>query len=389
MRPSGIVFLAFGVAALSAAQEPAPAQPAPAQTPPAQQAPAPPPAAAEPPREQQPQNVPTPRRPLGQEDRPLILAGRVMLEDGLAPLEPVSVQLVCNNRVAAATFTAAKGRFGFQFAQSRGATAPSNPMPQGPIMTEQQIVFCSLQAVAPGFRSEPLNLGGRRGASNPDVGVIVLRRREGVEGSTVSVTSLHAPEGARKAFEKGLEASKKKKAGDAEKEFRKAVGIYPRFAAAWFELGQVQEGQKRPEEARASYKQSLAADEKFIKPYLPLALMAAGERDWREMADASERAIRLDPYSFPQAYFYNSVANYNLGNLDAAEKSAWEAHKLDVQHRFPRVNHLLGMILTDRRQYAAALQFLGEYLKFAGPQEADAVRARITELEKLAGAQPE
>ena len=94
--------------------------------------------------------------------------------------------------------------------------------------------------------------------------------------------------------------------------------------------------QNQTEQARNSYAQALEADAKFIKPYLQLALISARENKWQEVADTTDRAIKLDPYDFPQAYFYNSVANYNLGKLDAAEKSAREAQKLDTAHRFPR-----------------------------------------------------
>ena len=96
----------------------------------------------------------------------------------------------------------------------------------------------------------------------------------------------------------------------------------------------------------------------------------------------------LDPYSYPQAYFFNSVANYNLGKKEAAEKSAREAQKLDTQHRWPKVNHLLGVLLAERREYSAAAQHMRDYLTFApGAQDAERVRSQLSELEKMAGAQ--
>jgi tetratricopeptide (TPR) repeat protein len=231
-----------------------------------------------------------------------------------------------------------------------------------------------------------VNLAGRRSLDNPDVGTIVLRRMGNVEGSTISATSLQAPKDAKKAYEKGRNELKKKKFDNAEKELQKAVTAYPKYAVAWFELGLAQELQNRSDDARKSYGEALGADPKFIKPYIQLAGISARENKWQEVADTSDRAIKLDPYDFPVAYFYNSIANYNLGKLDVAEKSAREAQKLDTQHRFPRVNHLLGVILADRRDYTGAAASLRDYLKLVpNAQDADRVRSQLEEFEKLAG----
>jgi len=40
------------------------------------------------------------------------------------------------------------------------------------------------------------------------------------------------------------------------------------------------------------------------------------------VADATDRVIRMNPYDFPAAFYYNAVANLQLNKLDVAEKSA-------------------------------------------------------------------
>jgi tetratricopeptide (TPR) repeat protein len=267
-------------------------------------------------------------------------------------------------------------------------------------VSERELMGCEIRAVLPGFRSDIVNLSGRRAFDNPDVGTIVLRRLGNVEGTTISATTMHAPKDAKKAFEQSKKASekarnalKKKKQEEAnrelakaEKELQNAVGIYPKYAVAWFELGVIQQQSDRAEEARKSYEQALAADPKYINPYLQLALIAAGEKKWQEVADTTDRAVKLNPFDFPQAYFYNSVANYNLRKLDAAEKSAREAQKLDTQHRIPKVTHLLGIILAEKRDFTGAAEQMRSYLQFApGAQDADTVRSQLAELEKLSG----
>ena len=44
---------------------------------------------------------------------------------------------------------------------------------------------------------------------NPDLGVIVLHRLDGVQGTTVSVKTLTAPKRAKKAYEKAQKELKK------------------------------------------------------------------------------------------------------------------------------------------------------------------------------------
>ena len=120
---------------------------------------------------------------------------------------------------------------------------------------------------------------------------------------------------------------------------------------------------------------------------MQLSALAARDQNWQALADTSERAVKLDAYDYPQEFFYNSVANYNLHNLDAAEKSAREAEKLDTKNTIPKIHHLLGTILADRQDFTGAAEEMRAYLKLApGATDADAVRFQIAQLDKLTGA---
>jgi superkiller protein 3 len=222
---------------------------------------------------------------------------------------------------------------------------------------------------------------------NPDVGTIVLRRLGNVEGLTISATTALAPKDARKAFEKGRESAKKGKLEDAQKNFAKAVEVYPKYASAWFELGRLHEQGNRIEDARKAYAEALAADSKFVSPYLQLAGLSARENKWQEVLDTTDRVIRLNPVDFPFAFFYNAIANLQLQKLDAAEKSAREALKLDERHRIPKIEHVLGIVLAQKNQLKEASEHLEAYLKFA-PQasDADMVRKQLAEVDRLRGA---
>jgi tetratricopeptide (TPR) repeat protein len=216
-----------------------------------------------------------------------------------------------------------------------------------------------------------------------DGAVIVLKRLGDREGSTISMTALRAPEEARKAYGKGVAAMSRKNWAGAQKEFERAVAIYPGYAAAWSDLGEVLREQSKPNEARAACERALQADPKYIKPYMQLTRLALAEGSMQDAIRTAERAMELNPVEFPGIYFYHAVANYNLKRLDVAEKSARRAIELDASHEVPRAEHLLGSLLADKGDWRAAIEHLSKYLEIA-PKATDAaeVKKRIAELER-------
>jgi tetratricopeptide (TPR) repeat protein len=340
--------------------------------------------------------------------RPIFLSGKVVVDDGQPPPEPVTIERVCNGQPRPEGYTDSKGRFSFQLGQNTHMMADASvgsPMDNFPGsssrmggmsggggfggnrgISERDLIGCELRAVLPGYRSEVVQLTGRRVLDNPDVGTIILRRLSNVEGLTYSATSYMAPKDAKKAFEKGVDRAKKDKFDDARKELEKAVELYPKYAAAWYELGVVHHRQQRAAEARKAYEQSLAADAKFVKPYLQMALLSVDEKNWEQVAAHTSKVIQLNPVDFPQAFFYNSVANYNLQKFDDAEKSAQEAVKLDTQHRMPKAQHILGVLMGMRNDLNGAAENLRGYLKYAPTAaDADTVKKQLTEIERRLG----
>jgi tetratricopeptide (TPR) repeat protein len=261
--------------------------------------------------------------------------------------------------------------------------------PGGRVITERDLMGCELRAQLAGFRSDVVNLSGRRFMDNPDVGTIVLHRLGNVEGTTISATSLQAPKDARKAYDKGREAVRKKKWDEARKQLEKAVEMYPKYAVAWFELGMIRQQNNETEPARKAYAEALAADAKFVKPYLQLALLSAQEGKWQDVVDTTDRVLRLNPFDFPEAHYYNAIANFNVKNYEAAEKSAREVVKLDTQHRMPKANHLLGVLLANKRDYSGAAEHMKNYVQYApNATDLDLVRKQLAEIERLSGGSP-
>jgi tetratricopeptide (TPR) repeat protein len=359
-------------------------------------------------RQQTPQIGQEDRTPFPEIRRPVFLSGKVVMDDGTPPPDSVVIERVCNGVPRPEGYTDSKGRFSIQLGQnahmvadaSVGGSDPGFGMPTTGTSRSQDsrmndsfggishrdLIGCELRASLPGYRSDVVMLSGRRMFDNPDVGTIILHRLGNVEGTTISFTSLQAPKESRKAYDKGRQRMSKKKWADGQKEFEKAVNIYPEYAAAWFELGRSLEQQDKINEAREAYQKALASDGKFVNPYLQLAALSARENKWQEVVDTTNRVVKLNPFDFPGAYFFNSIANYNLKNLDAAESSAREALKVDKNHRYPKIEHLLGVILAQKGDFSGAAEHMKGYLKLVpDATDADVVKKQVAELEGLMG----
>lgn len=330
-----------------------------------------------------------------------------MLDDGTPPPDPVTIERVCNGAPRAQAYTDSKGRFSFQIGQTGGVTQDASEDGAGlpgashsagmatVIGTQQrqmssqpdtQLANCDLRAVLAGFRSDRVGLGTRRLLDDPNVGTIVLHRIANVEGSAVSMTSLQAPRDARRAYERALQDLRNHRPADAEKGFRKAVEIYPRYATAWYELGRIQQSDDTGQ-ARKSFTNAIAADAKFISPYLGLAELEAMAENWAELAETTSKLLKLDAVDYPMAYFYNATANLNLGELDAAEKSARTGEKLDTPHRYPRLEQVLAKILALKKDYTGAIAHLRNYMALApDAQDAARIKKELADLERLSGA---
>jgi tetratricopeptide (TPR) repeat protein len=358
-----------------------------------------------------PVNSPNLTQPMSGTDLPQrgwFLSGKVAMDDGSIPPESVTIQRTCNGVVRPVAYTGAKGRFSFEMNQpagivpdasvggsdqTRGAIgngpgAGGSELAYGGTAGAHQLVGCELEASLPGYRSDTVDLTGRRLMDSPDVGTIILHRIGAVTGSSISATSYSAPEAAKKAFRKGLDAQRKQKWPEAQAEFEKAVHSYPKYAAAWAELGTSLERQGQSEQAHAAYLQSIAADQRFLKPYFPLALMEFGGKKWKEAADATATLVHLDPVDYPVAYMINAISNSMLGHLDLAEESARQAVKLDLNHRVPRAEYVLGCVLAEEHKYGEALPLMKSYIQRApNTPDNENIKKQISQIETLVATQ--
>lgn len=337
---------------------------------------------------------------------PFFVSGRVRMDDG-TPLPAVAqIQSICRGQRHTEGHTDSKGNFSFEIGRQAavgedisngsGASRPGQaasdidaaPSMLGQTLSGRDFRDCQVQAALPGFTSQLVDVVRHGDWGSVDVGTIQLHRTAEA-GALISVTTAAAPAGARKAFEKGREEERKRNWDAARKQFEKAVADYSKFAEAWAELGRIQEQQKDLPGAQASFRHAIEADPQLAGPYHELAGIAFDQEKWADVIEMSGKVVTLSPRGFPDDWYYSAVSYYSLQRYDEAEKSAREGLKVDTQHRFPRMEYLLGVVLVQRRNYSEAVEHMRNYLRL-DPHAADAgtVTQQVAELEKVAAPQP-
>jgi len=247
----------------------------------------------------------------------------VILADGSKISERVAIQTACGDRKRIETYTDSSGNFSFEV-----KTRPESFDTQ----TADMSTFgggtfsgrgsggtwqgCELRAVLPGFTAQAIMLASAMSRpQSTNVGKIILKPIASAEGSVLSVTTMAAPDAARKALEKAGELEKKNKLDEAQQSLEKAVNIYPQYAVAWSELGRLQYLKHDRAAAQHSFEQAMAADSKYAKPYLWLAQMAVDAQQWQTVVDVTNKLLALNSTSFPGAWFLNATGNYTCRTL--------------------------------------------------------------------------
>jgi tetratricopeptide (TPR) repeat protein len=309
--------------------------------------------------------------------RTTFITGSLFLEDGAAIPAMIAIVGGCRGPMQLLGYADMRGHFSLDL---KGGTSTVDDAASP---SSRNSSVCEIAARLEGYRSTVVDLSQRVGMDNPDIGTILLHRIGEQEGSTVSLTSLQAPKGAKKAFEKGLDLERKHRLDEAAAQFAKATAMYPRYADAWYRLGHVQVERNALEASREFFGKAIAADAKLVPPYVELAALDVNAGRWKQALENSQRAIKLDPFGFPGVYYFDAVARFNVQDLEGAERSARELQRIDTQNRFVRSYRILAAVLEARKDYAGAADTLRGYLRVA-PEAKDAaeVRAQVGELER-------
>ena len=342
------------------------------------------------------------------DDLVMFLRGHVSTGDGTTLPHDSLVERVCNGRVNQQVYATPLGDFSMQMGSMNDSFLDATGDRTTPFglngktsltgIPRRELTNCELRASVSGFRSNTVMLAGLTAFGGTiDVGSIMVHRTAKIDGLTLNAAPYKAPKDALKAYEKGLAAEKNGKLDNAREYFEKAVGIYPGYAHAWFQLGTVLQAADQKDAARTAYTRATDIDTKYLPPYLSLAVIEYQAGNWMEVVNLTGHILELDPLNrenayvvdfdplnCAEAYFYNAMANYQLNKIEEAEKSALKAEQRADLSRFPQLHLLLAEIYTRKSNYGNAISEVESYLQLAPhAKNADQVREQLAKLEKL------
>lgn len=248
-----------------------------------------------------------------------------------------------------------------------------------PLPAQYETEECSPEGIMP--RVETMDMS-RSPASGPAYTVRPGPTRP--RNTTVSLADLKAPKDARHVYEKGIKRMRQGKLEEAETLFKEALTIYPKYASAWVQLGRVHLRAYEYDLARGAYRRAIEADSENWRAWSGVAHIAARDQDWETMAESTEKALDLMPLAHARLYLQNAVANFNLGNLLAAEASANNAIDTERDPNAARGYQILGMVQARRGEFELAAKNLRRYLlAYPNAEDAGIVKDQLATIEQV------
>jgi Flp pilus assembly protein TadD len=300
---------------------------------------------------------------------PIIVKGKVTMEDGSPPPFTAGIERVCSDVAGSAPgpTTNKKGEYLWR-------------MDVDPLAVRS----CFLRATQRGYTSTSIDISALDTTKTvTELPPLVLSAR-GSDPAAIEVSESNVPGRASSSFSAAMKALDKPDYAEAASQLEKAVSGSPKFAEGWHALGAVDERLDKPADARAAYEHAIAADPKFFKPYVLLARLCIKTSDWQCAATTAESLIKADKkQQFPEIYIHQAVARYQQKDLAGAEMSIQEAIRLDPGHKRPREEYVLGRILEAKGDTNGAREHMMKYLELEpAPLDVDRVKAHLNTLGK-------
>ena len=309
---------------------------------------------------------------------PIIVKGKVTMEDGSPPPFTAGIERVCSDVAGSAPgpTTNKKGEYLWR-------------MDVDPLAVRS----CFLRATQKGYISTTIDISALDTTKTvAELPPLVLSVR-GSDPAAIDVSADNIPLRAKSSFSAAMKALDKPDYAEAASQLEKAVNASPKFAEGWHALGAVDERLDKRADARAAYEHAIEADPKFFKPYVLLARVCIKAGDWACASKTSEALLKADKkVQFPEIYMHQAVARYQQKDLAGAEMSIQEAIRLDPGHKRPREEYVLGRILEAKGDMNGARDHMMKYLELEpAPLDVQQVKAHLNGLGKpeAAGVDPQ
>jgi len=300
---------------------------------------------------------------------PVILHGKVTMEDGSAPPIVVSIERICSDVAGSmpGVLTNKKGEFIWR-------------MNIDPLETRN----CVIRASHAGYTSSEVEVSGVDTTHTTlDLPAIVIHASAG-DPYILSFSDNAITGRAKAEWKAAIKAVDEQNIPEIAVHLEAVVAEAPKAGQAWHSLGVIDERLHKPVEARAAYEHAIEADPKLLPPYVTLARLCIKTKDWNCTAKTAGELIKADPkHLYPEIYLYLAVARYQLKDLNGAQESVQEAMRLVPANKRPRAEYVLGRILEAKGDMAGAKEHMAKYLMLdPAPSDGDLVRGHLDNLGK-------
>jgi len=192
----------------------------------------------------------------------------------------------------------------------------------------------------------------------------------------------------RKAFDEGVSLSKDGKYDDSVAAFNRALGVNPKCADCYYNIGYAYGQKKEFDKAEENYKKALEVKPDYPDAYNGLANIYNTQKKFDLAAEASKKAAELSA-SAPggggggnaDSLYNQGVILWNSGKIADAKKAFEAALAANPNHA--EAHYQLAMALVNEGNLAGAAAEFNNYLKLApdGPNAAQA-KALVAQLPK-------
>jgi Flp pilus assembly protein TadD len=305
--------------------------------------------------------------PLAADTYPVILHGKVVMQDGSPPPVIMGIERVCSdvNGSRPGTLTDKKGEYIWR-------------MEIDPLETRD----CKIRATHAGYSSTQVEVSGIDTTHTTlDLPPIVVSTAV-ADPYAIMIIEGAIPGRAKKDWDeamKALDAPAGPDSATAALHLEAAVAASPKYGPGWHALGVVDERLKKFPEARAAYEHAVESAPKLLPPYVALLRVCIKLKDWDGAEKAAAALLKADPkHIYPEVYLHQAVAKYGLKDYNGAQESVEEAIRLDAGHKRPRAEYVLGRILEAKGDTNGAKEHMAMYLKLdPAPPDVDLVKGHL------------
>jgi tetratricopeptide (TPR) repeat protein len=155
-------------------------------------------------------------------------------------------------------------------------------------------------------------------------------------------------------YNSALELSSKGDLETALKEYQRAISVYPKFVAAYNNIGEIFTRMGDSEKAISSYLEALKID-KHYRVLLNLGVEHFNRKNYSQALKYFTESLSQEPL-FIEGNFYTGLIYYNQDEFKKSEKYFLKVLKVDIGHL--KANYLLARIYYERKEYQKTIECL-------------------------------